>query len=77
METMLLTGISGVTGALVFVCKLLWKQAEECKSDRAALRREIEALKFAAGKLELMQDCHQHECPFRKPFEHRPISKDK
>lgn len=75
MENILLTAVSAVTGALVFVCKLLWKEAENCKADRIALRKEIEKLKLVEGKLAIMEKCHINDCPFRANFEHRPIAK--
>ena len=49
-EQLLLGGLSAVTTALCFVAKLLWKEAQDCKRDRIALRKEVEDLRATSGR---------------------------
>ena len=48
---LLLYAVTAVTGALVFVCKILWGDKQDCKKDRAELRQEIESVKTTNGTL--------------------------
>lgn len=69
IEQLLLSALSAVTSALVYVARLLWIKSEQCEADRVALRREIEALKGehgeAVGTLKAFEKCPQHACPFK------------
>lgn len=69
LEAILLSGISAVTGALCFVCRLLWARSEKCEEDRIAMRLTLEQLKeangLAKGTLLSYQRCPADECPFR------------
>lgn len=51
-EQYLLAALTSVTGALLFVAKILWKRSEDCETDRRALRQEIEDVKTNNGRLE-------------------------
>ena len=69
VEQILLSGISGVTAALVFLFRLLWTRSEECERDRRVLRDEIEEVKTASGintgTLKAMEKCREKTCPFK------------
>lgn len=69
LEAILLAGISSVTGALCFVCKLLWNRSEKCEEDRVKMRKVLEqlhqALGLSKGTLISYQRCPADECPFR------------
>jgi hypothetical protein len=79
LETALLTALSGVVSALVFVCKLLWKRSEQCESDRRELREEMERVKesngMANGRLEAFRMCPQAECPFQRNAQSAPLAR--
>ena len=75
LEGILLSGISAVTIALVFVWGLLWKQMQECKDDRKVLHSEnkeqakaIAKLEAEVGSLEtykeIIQNCQTTGCIF-------------
>jgi hypothetical protein len=68
-EAALITAIGAVTGALVFVCKLLWARSERCETDRIALRLRVESLEGlhgqARGELLGYKRCPLEDCPFR------------
>lgn len=51
-ETALIAGITTVSGALAFVCRILWARSDECERDRRELRAEIEDVKLELGRLE-------------------------
>ena len=72
-EQLLLGGLSVVTSALCYIAKLLWKEAQDCKRDRVALRKEVEDLRGAGGraqgKLDVMERCTVPSCPFRPAVE--------
>lgn len=67
-EQSLITAVSAVTGALVFLFGLLWREAQECKVDRRYLRKRIEKLErdhgYAAGQLTAVDKCPVDDCPF-------------
>jgi hypothetical protein len=69
IEALLLSALSAVTGALVFVVKLLWARSEQCEKDRVELREEIEHLKetkgMAEGTLKAFGMCPAAACPFK------------
>lgn len=69
LETALIAGISAVTGALIFVCKMLWQRSDECERDRRELRIEIEAVKTELGRLEgkeeVLAKCPLEACPWK------------
>jgi hypothetical protein len=72
VEQILLTGISAVTSALLFVVRILWRRSEECESDRRDLRQEIEDVKTHNGELRGYLDavgaCDKKDCVFaRRP----------
>lgn len=50
-EQLLLSGITAVTTALMFVANILWKRSEQCEADRISLRQEIENVKTDNGEL--------------------------
>ena len=70
IEQLLLAGITAVSGTLVFISKLLWAEAVECKNDRAVLRDEIEELReevgLSTGRLQAIDHCPKPACPFRQ-----------
>jgi hypothetical protein len=43
-EAMLLSALSAVTAALIFISRLLWTKAEECEKDRHQFRTDIATL---------------------------------
>ena len=69
LEQALLTGISALTGALVFLFRILWQRSEVCEQDRVELRLRLERLEGdngrAQGELKAVQNCRQDGCPFR------------
>jgi hypothetical protein len=71
LESALFAALSAVTGALIYVCKLLWEEVKDCKTDRLALREEIEEVKEEMGVLKGTQKaydlCPMSACPFRAP----------
>ena len=79
VEQILLTGISAVTSALLFVVKILWHRSEQCESDRRDLRQEIEDVKTHNGELrgylEAVGACDKKDCTFARrplPSRHSP-----
>lgn len=70
LETALLTALSGVVSALIFVCKLLWTRSEQCESDRRQMREQLEEVKEklgrAMGRLEAFSICPAEPCPFQR-----------
>lgn len=75
MQSVLLAGISAVTVALCFVCRLLWSQVEDCKTDRKTLHAEnkdqaksIAKLEAEVGALqtykEIISNCQTTGCIF-------------
>jgi hypothetical protein len=70
LESALLAALSAVTTALLYVCRLLWSEVKDCKTDRIALREEIEAVKEEMGVLkgakQIYERCPMPACPFRK-----------
>ena len=68
-EQLLLSAITGVTSALVYVCRLLWNRSEQCEKDRTELRDEIEILKGehgeSTGELKSFRRCPSQVCPFK------------
>lgn len=79
VEQILLAGITTVTGALVFVCKLLWTEVQDCKRDRLDLRQEVENVKTHNGELrgylEALGACDVKDCKFAHPARHQEGSK--
>ena len=69
LEQALLTGISALTGALVFLFRILWQRSEQCEKDRVEMRLRLERLEGdngrAQGELKAVQNCKQDKCPFR------------
>ncbi len=69
LESILLAGLSAVTGALCFLFRLLWARSEKCEEDRVKIRIDLEQLKLekglAQGTLLSYQRCPADECPFR------------
>jgi len=70
LESALLTAISGVTGALCFLAKILWRRSEQCESDRKELRDAIESVRTQAGEnhgmLMAYRMCPSKPCPFKE-----------
>jgi hypothetical protein len=70
VEQILLTGISAVTSALLFVVKILWRRSEDCEVDRRDLRQEIEDVKTHNGELrgylEAVGACNKQDCVFSR-----------
>jgi len=70
LEQALLAALSVVSGVLVFIWKLLWDEAKECKTDRADLRDEIDKLReqhgLSTGRLEAVDRCPIASCPHRR-----------
>lgn len=68
-ENMLLTALSAVTSALVFVARILWRRSETCEQDRRALYESMLQIKQELGKtqgaLSAIQSCHVADCPHR------------
>jgi hypothetical protein len=69
LESALFAALSAVTGALIYVCKLLWEEVKDCKTDRVALRDEIEKVREQVGELRGEQkayhSCPSTSCPFK------------
>jgi len=69
LEAALFSALSAVTGALIYVCNLLWNEVKDCKSDRLALRDEIEEVQEEIGELRgtqrVYQACPSPACPFK------------
>jgi hypothetical protein len=69
LQTVLIGGITAVTGALVYVSGLLWQRSEKCEKDRDELREEIEAVKEefgeSKGTMKAFQNCPAENCPFK------------
>jgi hypothetical protein len=67
LEQALLTALTAVSGVLVTVSKLLWKEAIECKDDRKTIRAELDELReqhgLNAGRLEAVDRCPIASCP--------------
>jgi len=67
-EQGLITAVTTVTSGLVCLFGLLWKEAQECKTDRRWLRKRIEKLErdhgYAAGQLIAVEKCPVDDCPF-------------
>lgn len=67
-ETILISGISAVTSALVAVVAKLWQRSEKCESDRIEMREKLEHLisarSHAEGLLEAVENCPAQGCPF-------------
>lgn len=67
-EQILMSGITAVTGALVFIAKELWERSEQCESDRKELRQEIENVKTKHGEyhglLTAVGSCGKSACQF-------------
>lgn len=72
LESALIAAVGSVTGALVFVARILWTRSEYCEEDRRVLRGEIEKLKaehgVATGQLGIIRRCPEQTCPFRDPL---------
>lgn len=77
LEAALFSALSAVTGALIFIAKLLWAEVKDCKTDRLQLREEIETVKEEVGELrgtqKAYQACPAQACPFKplKSYESR------
>jgi len=73
-ENMLLTALSAVTSALVFVARILWRRSETCEQDRRALYDAMLQIKQELGKtqgaLNAIQSCHIADCPHRNVLIH-------
>lgn len=78
LESALIAAVGSVTGALVFVARILWTRSEFCEEDRRALRCEIEKLKaehgVATGQLGIIRRCPEPTCPFRDPLGAHPVN---
>jgi hypothetical protein len=76
VEQLLLTAISGLTSALLFVVRILWKRSEQCETDRVSLRQEIEDVKTVNGEYrgfnEAVRRCPVKDCSFAdaRPVRH-------
>lgn len=71
LENALLTALTAVTSALVYVARLMWVKQERCEADRYELREEIEEMKAlhgeATGTLNAVKRCPVPGCMFRDP----------
>ena len=69
-EQLLLSAITALTSALLFVCKELWRRSNQCEADRVALRQEIEDVKTTNGELhgfmEAVKRCPVEGCGLRE-----------
>lgn len=67
-EQLLLSALSGVSSALIYVCTLLWTRSKQCELELASLRQEYEKLAeahgVATGTLSLYRRCRVPVCPF-------------
>lgn len=67
-EQLLLSALSGVTTALIYVCTLLWTRSKQCEIELASLRQDYEKLAaehgMATGALNLYRRCRAPACPF-------------
>lgn len=70
IEQVLLSGLTVVSGVVVTISKLLWDEAKECKTDRKALRDEMDELReqlgLSTGRLEAVDRCPIAACPHRR-----------
>jgi hypothetical protein len=70
LEQALLSALTAVSGVLVTVSRLLWKEALECKDDRKTIRAELDELReqhgLNAGRLEAVDRCPISACPHRR-----------
>jgi hypothetical protein len=70
VEQAYLAGLTAVSGVLVYVAKLLWNEALECKNDRKTIRAELDELReqhgLSAGRLEAVDRCPIAACPHRR-----------
>jgi hypothetical protein len=70
LEQALLSALTAVSGVLVTVARLLWKEALECKDDRKIIRAELDELReqhgLNAGRLEAVDRCPIVACPHRR-----------
>lgn len=73
-EQLLLTALSAVTTALLWVVKELWRKSIECESDRHELRQLVEDVKTTNGELrgylQAVGACPQKDCAFARPARH-------
>lgn len=73
LEQALIVAVSSVTGALCYVCSLLWQRSEQCERHRAELQERVQRLEgergLAIGSLEAFERCPQPSCPFRQQTE--------
>jgi hypothetical protein len=70
LEQALLSALTVVSGVLVAIWRLLWKEAMECKEDRKTIRGELDELReqhgLSAGRLEAVDRCPIAACPHRR-----------
>jgi hypothetical protein len=70
LEQALLSALTAVSGVLLTVARLLWKEALECKDDRKTIRTELDRLNvqvgLSTGRLEAVEHCPQASCPFQR-----------
>jgi hypothetical protein len=69
LDDALLIGLSSVTGALVFVCRLLWTRIQAAEQQTVEMRVKVERMERelgeAKGRLDMYDRCHHNDCPFR------------
>lgn len=73
-EQLLLSALTAVTSALLYVVKELWSKAKECESDRKELRQLVEDVKTVNGELrgylQAVGACSTTGCTFARPARH-------
>jgi len=68
-EQLLLGALSAVSTVLSVLGKIIWDETKECKTERRALREELEEVRervgLTSGRLQAVDRCPVKECPHR------------
>lgn len=73
-EQLLLAAVSSITAALLWCVSRLWSKAETCEKDRNIMGQKLfdqnKELGVLKGTLEVMRECSEPGCPFRRTMRH-------
>jgi hypothetical protein len=76
LEQALLSAISGLLAAVLWLVRVLWKRSEECETDRRDLRQQMENERTLHGEMRGfmmgVSRCPTQGCPFKGVAPARP-----